>query len=760
MSLERSVNKLTSKKVKPLKPKHVQLLTSATWHREVPISDLFRVINHRLRENHWVIAFKALITVHILMREGATDRVIGFVASNAGLLNMSNFRDRTNTPLGYEQSKNIRSYSQYLEEKATGYREVKLDFVRSKTDTIARFRSLPVENGLLREIELLQKQIDALLGCHFYLEEIDNVVTLQAFRLLIGDMMALFHLLNEAVIRILSEYFEMAKLDASRALQVYKNFATQTTKTVEFFEIARRLKPALGVDVPVFKHAPISLAGALEDYLKAPDFEAQRIAYKEKKAAKAAGNYDSQHNSSSHAQERQAAPKAAPPPNKTEAPNIDFFSSLDTELNAFNSPTVQAQYNNTADQFGSQWVPDAGSNPFGSAGPENPFAARQQDLQRQTEEINQQIAALQAGMSTNAFSMSPNAIGSQQQQQSQTFTPFAGQSSQAQTGFEDGFTVENVFGNPSNPSMNGSGFANFNTGPSSSALRPVATLPSAFGSQPQTQSADPFAGLGGIKTSSQENPTLDPFSFASKGLALAHNPSNPTTTPSLHNPFGQVASPPTTSKPNAFTTQTSVGSSMGMPSMGGTGMNPSFHMMNQSSVPNNSMPMNAMGSSAGNMFANSNLGGSRPNYGQALPTSVNTGLGFGGGYGTGASSMGSPAFSTSTSAMNPFGGISSGMANMGTGGGGLGAGMMTGTAGMGLNNNANTAMNRMSYNPFAQPGGSGGMGGFGMAGPSGANGSGGMTSMGGNANASDNPFGQFQSGNVPQQGLNRNSSLI
>ncbi|KAI9017622.1 AP180 N-terminal homology domain-containing protein, partial [Gaertneriomyces semiglobifer] len=224
-------------------------------------------LNHRLRENHWVTVFKALITVHILMREGATDRVIGYVASNASILNMSGFRDRTNTPLGHEQAKNLRAYALYLEEKVMGYRDIKVDFVRSKADIIQRFRTLSIEKGLLREVELLQRQINGLLGCTFYSEEIDNVVTLQAFRLLIGDMMALFHLLNEAVIRILGEYFEMSKGDATRALQIYKNFARQTEKTVEFFEIARKLKHALGLEVPVFKHAPVSLAGALEDYL-------------------------------------------------------------------------------------------------------------------------------------------------------------------------------------------------------------------------------------------------------------------------------------------------------------------------------------------------------------------------------------------------------------------------------------------------------------------------------------------------------------
>lgn len=66
--------------------------------------------------------------------------------------------------------------------------------------------------------------------------------------------MALFHLLNEGVIRTLSLYFEMERPFAARALEIYKNFARQTTKTVEMFAIARKLRATLGVEVPEFKH--------------------------------------------------------------------------------------------------------------------------------------------------------------------------------------------------------------------------------------------------------------------------------------------------------------------------------------------------------------------------------------------------------------------------------------------------------------------------------------------------------------------------
>ncbi|TPX63056.1 hypothetical protein SpCBS45565_g06889 [Spizellomyces sp. 'palustris'] len=561
-----------------------------------------------------MIAFKALITVHILMREGATDRVIGFVASNAGMLNMSNFRDRTNTPVGYQQSKNLRSYALYLEEKVVGYREIKVDFVRSKPEMIARLRSLPVEDGLLKEVELLQRQINALLSCTFYLEEIDNVVTLQAFRLLIGDMMALFHLLNEAVIRILSEYFEMSKTDATRALQIYKNFATQTTKTVEFFDIARRLRHALGLEVPDFKHAPISLAGALEEYLKAPDFEAQRLAYKEKKANK---------NSETTKPTGTREPQNSVPPKKQEEPGIDFFSSLDEELNALNSPSVQAQYD-SSDAFGSYWVPNTANNPFGPGGHHdtNPFAVKQQELQKQTQDINNQLALLQAGLSTLTQPSPSNqlVLGNQSFPLLQSSaSPFG--ASQSQQADDNAFTVENVFGNPNV-------FANTGMGQSSQGLG------GAFGaaqtSQPNQSSSDPFASLTVIQQRSQ-NPTLDPFNLSRPVSIISQA--------SPHNPFG----PPSSTM-----------SSLQQPTVRPAPLQPQLSnpVLGQSNyVATTNMPgsFSMFGNSGSNLLSIS-AATQKSSYPIGGSSTGAVGMGALGHVGV----IGNPGFSTSTPAFNPF----------------------------------------------------------------------------------------------------------
>ncbi|KAJ3412064.1 hypothetical protein HDV05_001344 [Chytridiales sp. JEL 0842] len=574
--MEYAVQKSTSKKLAPLKEKHVVTLKECTWHRELP--DLFRILSHRIREPNWVVVFKSLILIHILIREGATDRVMQLLVSSPHIVDTSDARDKSLSPLSVAQMRNIRSYSKYLASKISGYKQVKVDFVRLKPESIARFRSLPIEEGLLDEVQCLQSQISALLECSFYLEEIDNVVTLQSFRLLVGDMMSLFHLLNEGVIRILGSYFEMEKPYAQKSLQIYKSFAQQTAKVVEFFDIARRLRQPLGIDIPQFKHAPVSLAGALEDYLKAPDFEAQRQAYKVKKASKESMKQGKSSNEKSKSNGHAAKPVEFEASFKPEAPKspkkvapkeplIDFFSSLDAEINAYTSPTTQAAFdfnqqalvwgtgggfnnfgNNSTLQnsnFGNMGMPmsgNFGANPaqngnFGATGDmnmfnNNPFGA-QMGQPTQTAAFNhnnmqmsnpfaaanmmtntQQSPSYTNPTATTTMPQLTNNINSVATSSNVMLDPFAMQKVGSS---QPGFTVENVFGAQANSGQLGANNSMTITGSSSGFSNPFQ----------QSSAAGPMksGGTGAAKSTQPQAQVQDPLAvinpFAKPSIPLA-----------------------------------------------------------------------------------------------------------------------------------------------------------------------------------------------------------------------------------------------
>ncbi len=60
------------------------------------------------------------------------------------------------------QGLNIRRYSEYLLERVRAYRDTKTDFVKSGA---GKMRKLNVEKGLLRQTEVVQDQIEALVRC-------------------------------------------------------------------------------------------------------------------------------------------------------------------------------------------------------------------------------------------------------------------------------------------------------------------------------------------------------------------------------------------------------------------------------------------------------------------------------------------------------------------------------------------------------------------------------------------------------------------
>ncbi|ORY39568.1 ANTH-domain-containing protein [Rhizoclosmatium globosum] len=518
--MDYAIKKSTTPLIKPLKQKHMNTLCEITYHRE--IHNLFRALGRSMREPNWIVVLKSLILMHILIREGNTEGVMRELIEYPDLIDAKDFRDKSMNALSVAQSKNIRHYSLYLKEKVEGFQRIKIDFVRSKAEVISKFRTAAVDNPFLDQLTYLQKQIQALLECSFYADEIDNVVTLQAFRLLVGDMMSLFHIMNEGVIRLLSGYFDLQKAEAKRGLAIYKTFATQTTKTVEFFEIARKLRDSLGVDVPKFKHAPLSLAGALEEYLNASDFDVQQQQFQAKKQGTQSEAPKKPFDSA-----KQPNIAAQPSTGTSNAPAkgpdllVDFFASTDNnDAYSFNMPTVNT------------WAPSgmalSGSNQgyaFSSGGTSptgNPFA------QQGMSQPPGGFAGYNPGNSTAQFGQNGS-------------SGFNSTPQYGQNGFNSNFGT---------PLQQSAGSAQFSQPITAAPVDPSFTVDNVFGSSgtgplPTTGSANPFG-------SAPAAPTANPFGAAPPVPAIpntaSNNPFGSAPNPvASNNPFGSVPSVPSTS---------------------------------------------------------------------------------------------------------------------------------------------------------------------------------------------------------------------
>lgn len=83
-------------------------------------------------------------------------------ASQAATEDRMRLCSRANFSAVQAQGHNIRRYSDYLITRAKAFADTKIDHVRSGQ---GRLKKLTVNKGLLRETEVVQRQIKALLKC-------------------------------------------------------------------------------------------------------------------------------------------------------------------------------------------------------------------------------------------------------------------------------------------------------------------------------------------------------------------------------------------------------------------------------------------------------------------------------------------------------------------------------------------------------------------------------------------------------------------
>ncbi|KAJ3312470.1 hypothetical protein HDV04_003070 [Boothiomyces sp. JEL0838] len=362
--------------------------------------------------------------------------------------------------IAMEIAKYLKDYSDYLKEKAGVFRQLKSDWVKDKDEAVAKFRTMEDATELLRQIEILQKQIDAVVECNWEVHSDTDLVVRQGYRFILAEMISLFHLYNEAIVRVLGLYFEMEKADATKALECYKKFATQSKKMNDIFANAKKHKNYLMMDIPTFKSPPVSLVNTLEDYLYAPDFEQQRMQYKQKK------------------NQRDPSPQRKPKVIQTEQPGnekqlIDFFDTVQDEMANYNraqSPAIP--------EFNSLWDMNDG------------FAKEADDVQKQIQATSNLLASSnapvipavynnvqyppgyaqsihQTGFMQNTFQptnpfaamTSPSMMPASLPFNQPMMTQMAGQQMTGMSGFpstkpqSQEFTVESAFGNFANPPL-------------------------------------------------------------------------------------------------------------------------------------------------------------------------------------------------------------------------------------------------------------------------------------------------------------------
>ncbi|OSX63827.1 hypothetical protein POSPLADRAFT_1179445, partial [Postia placenta MAD-698-R-SB12] len=432
-SFEKAMKGACKPKPNPPKAKYLDPILAATWSEDGAVHDVCRALAPRFKEPNVLIVFKALIVLHSMIRNGSTDNVLSYL-SQSDVLRLKNVS--TGNWEGYAAPQNIQHYSTYLDTRIRAFRDLKHDAVRVQSEnnrdmrfkTLAgrKLRIMTVEKGLLRETRVVQKMIDALVECRFYLDDLDNELNITALRMLTKDLLILFQACNEGVINVLEHYFEMFRSDAEEALNLYRHFCKETERVVEYLGVAKKLQNILNVPIPNLRHAPVSLAGALEEYLKDPNFEQNRIEYRTNKEAAERAERLGISAPPPQAQTVEKAPESGvttdKPADQSKPPTnqalIDFFSAIEEEQQTMFNPQTgspstayfqqHAVHNPFAQQMHQMQMPMMTGAPFDAS---QPFAQPQM-------QVAPQVQSQPTGFLVPQYT-STNPFGMLQQQQHQ-----------------------------------------------------------------------------------------------------------------------------------------------------------------------------------------------------------------------------------------------------------------------------------------------------------------------------------------------------
>ncbi|KAG1811502.1 ANTH domain-containing protein [Suillus subaureus] len=629
-SFDKTVKLACKPKAAPPKAKYLDPIIAATWSEDGAVHDVCKALVPRLREPNAIVVFKALIVLHTMIRNGATDNVLSHLSSSEILrlrnVSASNWE-------GYNAPQNLQHYAIYLDSRIRAYRDLKHDAIRvqaesnrdlrvnnsieedmayssapapksgstksrapqrSKTIMGRKLRVMTVDKGLLRETKTVQTMIDTLVECRFYLDDLEDELTITALRMLVKDLLILFQAGNEGVINVLEHYFEMSKIDAEQALSIYRHFCTQTERVVEYLGVAKKLQNLLNVPIPTLKHAPVSLAGALQEYLNDPNFEQNRIEYRTNKEAtdKNGKNRSGALSSAPKASSSQAtstaststpsngtsgqASSTAPKPEASQA-MADFFASIEEDQPAMFNPTSSSLTSNHLRQQPTS----------------NPFVQRQMTgaFQGQPFGFPGQIQPQDTAFPQSFQSVQPNVFGQQPPSTQHQHRPFSTFLQPQPTGFimppSTGFLQPQATGaNPFRQSMmmmQGTDTPAFNFGTTNALpqLQGQTNIPFQPTSQPQppwssngfamqtASTSTQFGQINGTRTSFDVPTRPASTPLTTFGPAQASSTSPPVAQPvkshqtGSRNPFGvpTMPAPPVPKPPTLMELAMGIGSS-------------------------------------------------------------------------------------------------------------------------------------------------------------------------------------------------------
>ncbi|KAK1611840.1 hypothetical protein QYE76_035513 [Lolium multiflorum] len=276
--LDVAVVKATSHVERPPKDRHLAKIVGARSRADV--SYCVQALARRLANtSNWVVALKALVVIHRALRDGSSgafaEELLGHGRQRGQTLQMSSFKDDS-SHLAWDCSAWVRTYALFLEERLECLAVLRYDVEaerlrppapaaseRAPPKGQSRTRSLG-KDDLLEQLPALQQLLFRLVGCQPEGAAFGNYLIQYALALVMKESFKIYCAVNDGIINLVDVFFDMNKLDAIKAQDIYRRTGNLANSLSEFYAICRGLELARNFQFP----PPPSFLATMEEYIR------------------------------------------------------------------------------------------------------------------------------------------------------------------------------------------------------------------------------------------------------------------------------------------------------------------------------------------------------------------------------------------------------------------------------------------------------------------------------------------------------------
>lgn len=346
--LDVALVRATSHDEAPIEEKYVQEILHLTSYSRGYVSACVAGLGKRLAKTHnWVVAIKALMLTHRLLREGDSrfEEEL-FLSARRGMriLYMSDFRDDSESH-GWDYSSFVRTYALFLDERLEyalaaksqpegrnrnsdfgNYGSYNDDYGSGRHYEDQRRnasedprKSTPVKDmrpsELLEKLPLMQRLMERVLACRpTGAARINRLVQIALYPV-VRESFQYYSDICDGLAIILDAFFDMEQTGCVKAFEIYTRGAKQVDELSSFYGFCKNLGVCRSSEYPAVPRISEDLLETMEDFLR-----------------------DRSEMSSRHVRPKSPEPRAVSP---AKEPAVDAVNSEMNEMKALPAPPIE-----------------------------------------------------------------------------------------------------------------------------------------------------------------------------------------------------------------------------------------------------------------------------------------------------------------------------------------------------------------------------------------------------------------------------------